>query len=49
MPQPPGGKPVAGAPGAADKPQLEIGGKVAVAAADPVIDQYRRKLSMALF
>ncbi|RRS04907.1 tetratricopeptide repeat protein [Aquabacterium soli] len=47
--QPPGGKPVAGAPGAADKPQLEIAGKVAVAAADPVIDQYRRKLSMALF
>lgn len=47
--QPPAGKPVAGAPGAADKPQLEIAGKVAVAAADPVIDQYRRKLSMALF
>lgn len=47
--QPPAGKPVAGAPGAADKPQLEIAGKVTVAAADPVIDQYRRKLSMALF
>lgn len=50
--QPPAGKPVAGAPGAAnpaDKPKLEIAGKVEVAAADPVIDQYRRKLSMALF
>ena len=51
-PQPkpaPAGKPVAGAPGAAEQPKLEIAGKVAVAAADPVIDQYRRKLSMALF
>jgi putative thioredoxin len=43
------GKPVAGAPGAKDAPKLEIAGKVEVAAADPVIDQYRRKLSMALF
>ena len=51
-PQPrpaPGGKPVAGAPGAQDKPKLEIAGKVEVAGSDPVIDQYRRKLSMALF
>ena len=31
------------------KPKLEIAGKAAVAAGDPVIDQYRRKLSMALF
>ena len=31
------------------KPKLEIAGKVEVKAADPVIDQYRRKLSMALF
>lgn len=28
---------------------LEVTGKAAVASADPVIDQYRRKLSMALF
>jgi putative thioredoxin len=51
-PQPkpaPAGKPVAGAPGAAAAPKLEIAGKVEVPAADPVIDQYRRKLSMALF
>jgi len=31
------------------KPALEIAGKQAVTGADPVIDQYRRKLSMALF
>lgn len=31
------------------KPKLEIAGKVEVSSADPVIDQYRRKLSMALF
>ena len=31
------------------KPKLEIAGKVEVAGADPVIDAYRRKLSMALF
>ncbi|MFT3858349.1 MAG: tetratricopeptide repeat protein [Aquabacterium sp.] len=51
-PQPktaPAGKPVSGAPGAQSAPKLEIAGKVEVAAADPVIDQYRRKLSMALF
>lgn len=32
-----------------DKPKLEVAGKVAMTPADPVIDQYRRKLSMALF
>lgn len=31
------------------KPSLEIAGKAAVVSADPLIDQYRRKLSMALF
>jgi len=31
------------------KGTLEVTGKTAVAPADPVIDQYRRKLSMALF
>jgi putative thioredoxin len=31
------------------KGALEVTGKAAVAPADPVIDQYRRKLSMALF
>jgi putative thioredoxin len=45
----PGAKPVAGAPGAQEKSKLEIAGKVEVTAANPVIDQYRRKLSMALF
>jgi putative thioredoxin len=38
---------------AADTPssasKLEIAGKAAVASADPVLDQYRRKLSMVLF
>jgi putative thioredoxin len=53
-PQPkpaPAGKPVAGAAGAQPdgKPRLEIAGKVEVAGSDPLIDQYRRKLSMALF
>lgn len=39
-----------GAPGSADgKPKLEIAGKVDVPQGDPVIDAYRRKLSMALF
>ena len=37
----------ANAQGAA--PKLEISGKVEVTPADPVVDQYRRKLSMALF
>ena len=46
----PGAAGAPGAPSAPDgKPKLEIAGKVAVAAADPVIDAYRRKLSMALF
>ena len=49
QPKPVAGKPGAGAPGAADKPKLEIAGKVEVTGNDPVIDQYRRKLSMALF
>ncbi|TAL16253.1 MAG: tetratricopeptide repeat protein [Aquabacterium sp.] len=31
------------------KPALEVAGRQEVAGADPVIDQYRRKLSMALF
>ena len=49
QPKPVAGKPVAGAPGAQDKPKLEIAGKVEIQGNDPVIDQYRRKLSMALF
>ncbi len=31
------------------KGALEVAGKPAAAPADPVVDQYRRKLSMALF
>ena len=31
------------------KPKLEIAGKAEVPQGDPVIDAYRRKLSMALF
>ncbi|MGY4830964.1 tetratricopeptide repeat protein [Sphaerotilaceae bacterium SBD11-9] len=34
---------------AAPKGALEVAGKVNTAPADPVVDQYRRKLSMALF
>jgi putative thioredoxin len=53
VPKPaPAGRPgsgAAGAPGAKEAPKLEIAGKVEVTGADPVIDQYRRKLSMALF
>lgn len=50
LPGAPGGPGGPGGQGAADgKPRLEIAGKVDVPAADPVIDQYRRKLSMALF
>ncbi len=55
---PPAGRPVAGAPGAPGgpggpggpgaAPKLEIAGKVEVTSANPLIDQYRRKLSMAL-
>ncbi len=40
-------KPAAEVPGS--KPTLEIAGKAAVAHSDPLLDQYRRKLSMALF
>jgi putative thioredoxin len=29
--------------------KLEVAGKVSAAPADPVVDRYRRKLSMALF
>jgi putative thioredoxin len=35
------------APDAAGKPTLELTGKAAIAPADPVLDGYRRKLSMA--
>ncbi len=34
---------------AAPKGTLEVAGKVSTASGDPVVDQYRRKLSMALF
>jgi putative thioredoxin len=34
---------------AAPKGALEVSGKVTAASGDPVLDQYRRKLSMALF
>ncbi|MFZ5521634.1 MAG: tetratricopeptide repeat protein [Pseudomonadota bacterium] len=37
------------AAGAEAKPTLELAGKTAVVSADPLLDQYRRKLSMALF
>jgi putative thioredoxin len=43
----PAPKAAAEAPGA--KGTLEIAGKAAAAPSDPVVDQYRRKLSMALF
>lgn len=42
-------KATAKAPAASDAPKLEIAGRSAAAASDPVLDQYRRKLSMALF
>ena len=44
-------KPAAPAAAAADAPKgkLELTGKAAAVAADPVVDAYRRKLSMALF
>ncbi|HOB96373.1 MAG TPA: tetratricopeptide repeat protein [Aquabacterium sp.] len=45
-PQP---KPAAGAGADKAKGALELTGHAAVAPADPVVDQYRRKLSMALF
>lgn len=44
----PAAKPAAAA-GADAKGKIEVTGKAAVAAADPVLDGYRRKLSMALF
>jgi putative thioredoxin len=34
--------------GASDRPQLEITGKSAAAPSDPVLDQYRRRLSMTV-
>lgn len=40
--------PAKAAPGEA-KPTLELAGRAQVASSDPVVDQYRRKLSMALF
>ncbi len=43
------GKPPAKAAGPEAKGALEVTGKAAAAPADPVVDQYRRKLSMALF
>jgi putative thioredoxin len=42
-------KPVAKAAEGAAKGALEVTGKAAAVSADPVVDQYRRKLSMALF
>jgi putative thioredoxin len=46
----PAPKPAAGAAaGPGKSTALEVTGKAAVAAADPVVDSYRRKLSMALF
>ncbi|MBL8352424.1 MAG: tetratricopeptide repeat protein [Burkholderiaceae bacterium] len=45
-PKPAAGKAAAGEPA---KGALELTGRAAVAAGDPLVDQYRRKLSMALF
>ena len=42
-------KPAAKPEAAAPKGTLEIAGKINTTPADPVVDQYRRKLSMALF
>ncbi len=42
-------KPPAAKVEAAPKSTLEVAGKINTAPADPVVDQYRRKLSMALF
>ena len=42
-------KPAAKAEAAAPKGTLEVAGKINIPAADPVLDAYRRKLSMALF
>jgi putative thioredoxin len=46
MARPPA-KPAADGPG--DKPKLELVGQAAVTPSDPVVDQYRRRLSMILF
>ena len=45
MSKPPAAKPEANSP----KGTLEIAGKVATTSADPIVDAYRRRLSMALF
>ncbi len=42
-------KPATKAEAAAPKGALEVAGKINIPAADPVLDAYRRKLSMALF
>ena len=42
-------KPSTKAEAAAPKGALELAGKINIPAADPVLDAYRRKLSMALF
>jgi putative thioredoxin len=42
-------KPAPKAEAAAPKGTLEVAGKMTAASSDPVVDQYRRKLSMALF
>jgi putative thioredoxin len=39
----------AAAAAAAPKGKVELAGKAAVPPSDPVVDSYRRKLSMALF
>jgi putative thioredoxin len=49
QPRPKAAPGTAGKGAAEVKPKLEIAGKVEITAADPVIDAYRRKLSMALF
>ena len=49
QPKAPAGKAAAPAGAADGKPKLEIAGKMETTPADPVIEQYRRKLSMALF
>ena len=45
----PAPKPAKGADGDPAKGKLEVVGRMAVTPGDPVLDQYRRKLSMALF
>ena len=48
-PVPKPAKPAKGADAEAAKGKLEVVGRAAITPGDPVIDQYRRKLSMALF